>query len=267
MGDQKLISIDLRADFAFFKKPDYNDGLLLSYNIMHKPALLGILGAIIGLAGYQKKGELPEYYQKLKDLPVGVEPLGAEKGNFQKTSVKYTNTVGYANDDGNLIVDETMLIKPCYRCYLLLDTAISEHALLYENLSRGYAEFIPYLGKNEFQASWMDSGGENTFREYIFLPRANPERDYKIKTLFRKTVVVNDSTDTESVDTYSPYKLALTAETFVYFERLPFSFVNHPVMIQYLMESYAYSNLTIKKEVVLEGLYFIKELEAYVQLA
>ena len=56
MNNQRLISFDIQADFGFFKKPDYNDGVLLTYNMLHKPALLGILGAIIGLRGYRKKG-------------------------------------------------------------------------------------------------------------------------------------------------------------------------------------------------------------------
>ena len=47
MNNQRLISFDIQADFGFFKKPDYNDGVLLTYNMLHKPALLGILGAII----------------------------------------------------------------------------------------------------------------------------------------------------------------------------------------------------------------------------
>ena len=68
MNNQRLISFDIQADFGFFKKPDYNDGVLLTYNMLHKPALLGILGAIIGLRGYQKKGEWPEYYQRLAPL-------------------------------------------------------------------------------------------------------------------------------------------------------------------------------------------------------
>ena len=51
MNNQRLISFDIQADFGFFKKPDYNDGVLLTYNMLHKPALLGILGAIIGLRG------------------------------------------------------------------------------------------------------------------------------------------------------------------------------------------------------------------------
>ena len=44
MNNQRLISFDIQADFGFFKKPDYNDGVLLTYNMLHKPALLGILG-------------------------------------------------------------------------------------------------------------------------------------------------------------------------------------------------------------------------------
>ncbi len=121
-----LLSFDLRADFACFKKPDVNEGIILTFNCLHKPALLGILGAIVGLKGYSRKGEFPEYYHVFKDLPVGIEPLEGfhEKGNFNKTIIKYTNTVGYANADGNLIVTEQTLIRPGYRCYVLVDDDI-----------------------------------------------------------------------------------------------------------------------------------------------
>ena len=55
MNNQRLISFDIQADFGFFKKPDYNDGVLLTYNMLHKPALLGILGAIIGKGIFRKR--------------------------------------------------------------------------------------------------------------------------------------------------------------------------------------------------------------------
>ena len=42
MNNQRLISFDIQADFGFFKKPDYNDGVLLTYNMLHKRALLCI---------------------------------------------------------------------------------------------------------------------------------------------------------------------------------------------------------------------------------
>ena len=88
---EKIISIDLKADFGFFKKPDTNDPIYLTFNMLHKPALLGILGAILGLGGFSeakeeepkpKKGEkiktiLPEYFKKLNDLKIGIKPLTA----------------------------------------------------------------------------------------------------------------------------------------------------------------------------------------------
>ena len=83
----RLISVDLKAIFGFLKKPDINEGIYLTYNMLHKPGLLGILGAISGLAGYQQKGELPEYYQKLLGLRIAIRPLGAEKGLFVTTIV------------------------------------------------------------------------------------------------------------------------------------------------------------------------------------
>jgi CRISPR-associated protein Cas5h len=98
MANQKLISFDLIAEFGFFKKPDIND-IYLTYNMLHKPALLGILGAIIGLHGYQRNGELPEYYKELNHLKLGIQPLNSDKGNFPKDMIKYNNCVGYANSD------------------------------------------------------------------------------------------------------------------------------------------------------------------------
>ena len=152
MNNQRLISFDIQADFGFFKKPDYNDGVLLTYNMLHKPALLGILGAIIGLRGYRKKGEWPEYYQRLAALPVGIEPLEGrhEKGNFQKTIVKYTNTVGYANQDGNLLVEESMLpiwVKMNIRPGSEIRSGNMLLKLLYRKLIFG---FHPCLSKKEY---------------------------------------------------------------------------------------------------------------------
>lgn len=174
MNNQRLISFDIQADFGFFKKPDYNDGVLLTYNMLHKPALLGILGAIIGLRGYRKKGEWPEYYQRLAALPVGIEPLEGrhEKGNFQKTIVKYTNTVGYANQDGNLLVEESMLIRPAYRCYLLLSEEHPDHRKLYEYIREGWPSIFPiWVKMNIRPGSEIRSGNmllKLLYRKLIF---------------------------------------------------------------------------------------------------
>jgi CRISPR-associated protein Cas5h len=112
---ERLISIDLKSDFGFFRKPDVNNTVNLSYNMLHKPALLGILGAVVGLDGYKEKGKIPRYYEVLKDLRIGIEPLGHEKGNFGKTVIKYSNTLGYANSRSTYLTEEATLIKPSYR--------------------------------------------------------------------------------------------------------------------------------------------------------
>ena len=161
-----IISFDLRADFACFKKPDINEGTILTFNSLHKPALLGVLGAIVGLKGYNKRGEFPEYYQAFKDLPIGIEPIEGfhEKGNFSKTNIKYTNTVGYANADGTLIVTEQTLIKPAFRCYIMVDDEVKHQVILKERIFKGESFYLPYLGKNEFSA-WWDI---ETVKEYQF---------------------------------------------------------------------------------------------------
>ena len=249
--NEKLISFDIQSDFAFFKKPDYNDGVLLSYNMLHKPALLGVLGAIIGLAGYKEKGQPPEYYNCLKDLLVGIEPLEGkhEKGNFKKTSVKYTNTVGYANKDGNLLVEETMLISPGYRCYLLLSVENIYHNKIYEYLKLGNAEFIPYLGKNEFHAWFNDSFNEYEYKSFI------PESDFIIKSLFIK----EDSIRRRKVGARFSFSTMSMANKggFCYFERLPIGF--DEVLNQYELAEFAYTNWTLKKDgTLMDNLYLIK---------
>lgn len=251
MGNQKLISFDLQADFAFFKKPDYNDGLLLSYNMLHKPALLGILGAIIGLAGYQEKKKFPEYYQILSGISIGIEPLEGkhEQGNFSKTMVKYTNTVGYANQDGNLLIEECMLIRPGYRCYLLLSLDDVNQVKLYEYLKTGQAEYIPYLGKNEFQAWFSDSFIEYDFKDF------HPVADFRVSSLFIKEGVIKD----KCIKTKFRQSMGgvLNESSFSYFERLPVGF--DPVLLQYQLAEFVYTDWLFKADSEISMLFSIKD--------
>ena len=136
--NQRLISFDLKAEMGFLKKPDINDGLYLTYNMLHKPALLGILGAIAGMKGYEKNGEFPEYYTKLKHLKIGIQPLDSDKGNFTKEILSYNNSTGFASNEkgGNLIITEQILLKPSYRCFLLLNIDNKDENVLYENIEK-----------------------------------------------------------------------------------------------------------------------------------
>jgi CRISPR-associated protein Cas5h len=237
---QKLISIDLKADFGFFRKPDTNGTVNQSYNMIHKPALLGILGAIIGLEGYKEFGRLPQYYEILKDIKVGIEPIGDEKGVFKKTTIKYTNTVGYANKGSTFLTEEAVLINPGYRIYMLLDMEDSHQGLLYERLKAGEAEYLPYFGKNEFGVCYdnYDLKRGSSFREdYPIEQSVYDGKLYEIKSIFCKSIVVRNSVDDGADDfTDIDFDFILSINPFVYFERLPFCFEELPPRLEKVKE-------------------------------
>lgn len=257
-----LLSFDLRADFACFKKPDVNDGIILTFNCLHKPALLGILGAIVGLKGYAKKGEFPEYYEVFKDLPIGIEPLEGyhDKGNFSKTIVKYTNTVGYANADGTLIVTEQTLVKPAYRCYVMLDDSIEHQATLRQRILNCESVYLPYLGKNEFSAWWE----KESVKEYSFSEITQIDSSYEVSSLFIKQFSVSENREQEDREDFNFLDMSIPKEVFVFFERLPKKFDEK--LYQYELEKFSYTNVNIKASKVLHSLYFLEETKKYVQL-
>jgi len=247
----KIISFDLQADFGFFKKPDVNDGLQLSYNMLHKPALLGILGAILGLGGYEEKGKFPEYYERLAGIPVGIQPLAGrhEKGNFRKTVITYTNTVGYANKDGNLIVREHTLVRPGYRCYLGLDPEYNEdHQKLYDAILSGRARYVPYLGKNEFHTWWEPE----RVQEYVWEPFL-PENDFRVDSLFVKQYPLKDHR--QAPDFNFSTLSAVNDSSFAYFERLPLYFKDDPGFVQYELAEFAYTDWMFKLTSKINGLF------------
>lgn len=165
------ISLKLSGKTACFRKPDVNVYTYFTYNNIHKPALLGLLGAIAGLGGYTqlhdknrglKKGSLgyddwyPEFYKKLKHLKVSITPL-APNGYFSKKIQTFNNSVGYASQEagGNLIVREQWLENPQWQI-IILDDESDEFKKISEHLINRKSVFIPYLGKNDHPANIRD---------------------------------------------------------------------------------------------------------------
>lgn len=269
---EKLISFDLRADFGFFKKPDVNEGLVMTYNLLHRPALLGLLGAIAGLQGYDKKNQKPEYLEVLGALRIGIAPLNFEnesirhdKGNFQKTVIKYSNTVGYANANesgksgANLLITEQTLVRPAYRCFVLLDLADETQSVLNERIRRGEAYFLPYLGKNECLASW-----DNVMEWDNFRPFEPQEREFRIESVFiRKHSLRSTKAEPKPIPST---RTVMNASTFVYFERLPTGFDEE--LFQYELSEFAFADWVLSQESAIENLYEIHtgEIKQVIQL-
>jgi CRISPR-associated protein Cas5h len=157
----KSISFTLSGPFACFRKPDVNTKVYFTYNNIHKVALLGLLGAIIGLSGYRNERlfensekDYPEFYEVLSSLKVSVRPNG-KNGYFSKKIQYFNNSVGYASKEegGNLQVREQWLENPEWTIFLIQDKLNdSVWNKLCEYLLEKKSVFIPYLGRNDFPA-------------------------------------------------------------------------------------------------------------------
>jgi CRISPR-associated protein Cas5h len=267
---KKLISFTIKAEKGFLKKPDINDGIYLTYNMLHKPAILGILGAIIGLEGYQENGKLPGYYNKLKDIPVGVKPIDDEKGNFQKTVIDYTNTTGFANQGEKIkgfkefgathLINEQTLIKPSYKIYLLLDLEDDNQKQLYDNIKNQEAVYLPYLGKNDYSLWW----DKNEVEEYEWEKFEKSNSSFSISTVFQKNnITVKEAKEINENSDLFDFSTLPEIPQFVSFERLPINF--NETLYQYNYEDFAYASFRLKSDVELKNIYKIDD-ESFVQL-
>lgn len=158
----EALKFTLSGKNAFFKKPDVNTYLYFTYGNIHKVALLGMLGAIVGYDGYgQKKWtkskkdkyieEYPEFYEKLKDLKVSISP-SKNSSYIAKKVHTFNNSVGYASKEtgGNLIVKEQWLENPSWDIYIILDN--DEAKKVAEYILNRKTVYTPYLGKNDHLA-------------------------------------------------------------------------------------------------------------------
>lgn len=241
---KRAISFDIKADFGFLKKPDTNEPMYLTFNMIHKPFVLGLLGAILGEQGFQRNEVLPDYYVKLKDTPIGIYPLSDEydfKGVFQKTVITYNNGVGYASKEkgGNLIVTEQTLVNPSYRIYLLTD-----YEKLIKRIQNYEAEFLPYLGKNDFSL-WWENVQMYDYKEF------KPKSSYQVKSLFIKKTIVKDGKEVE--DDIPAWEMDFTGSEFMYFERLPIGYDEE--LYQYEYRPFVLTTFKLKQDYKIENLY------------
>lgn len=155
-----ILRFTLSGKTAFFKKPEVNTFYYFSYGNIHKVALLGMFGAILGYAGYNqmkpKNGRskkavekgYPEFYRELKNVKVSILPK-RKKGFIPKKIQTFNNSVGYASKEqgGNLIIKEQWLENPEWDICVLIDNEKSR--LLAESILQHKCVYVPYLGKND----------------------------------------------------------------------------------------------------------------------
>lgn len=244
----KILKFKLSGKTAFFKKPDVNTYMYFTYGTIHKVALLGIFGAILGYKGYNqmkthklsKKFDkdniiFPEFYSKLQNIKISIVPNN-KKGFIPKKVQVFNNSVGYYNKDKddkpcNLVVNEQWLENPSWDIYVLVDNEESEK--ISEYILNHKCLYTPYLGKNDHHADIKDA--ELLEEKYI---KEATEVD-KIDSLCHKKFFEVDMSAAE-VDDFSDDEIV---ENFKYEEQLPVGLDENTNM--YILETLMYTNMKL----------------------
>ncbi|WHH60985.1 type I-B CRISPR-associated protein Cas5b [Petroclostridium sp. X23] len=250
----KALMFELSGRTAFFRKPDVNSYINFTYNHIHKIALLGLLGTIIGLGGYNKQYKYrmgnrndvyPEFYQQLKDLKVSIIPL-CTNGVFQKSNHVFCNTTGFASKEngGTLVIREQWLEKPAWKIFILDDGSIDRIVfdILVKNIMCMQCKYIPYLGKKNHLAIIKECSivELDEVHDAKFIYSMFPRFNYDIKHQDGKT---HDGGIPYVFREYLPLRLRKEDNAYEYQE---FIYTNVEVCyLQKLYSVYTYKNCSI----------------------
>ena len=222
-----VLKFTLSGKQAMFKKPDVNSVHYYTYGHIHKPALLGLLGAILGYSGYAGMcctDVYPEYYQNLKDIHVSIRP-NADKGYFSKKIICFNNSVGYASRETgcNLIVKEQWIEDPSWDIFVMLDCDEAEKIAVH--VMEKKCVYVPYLGKNDHFADIGHVGIGKGFLCHDVMT---------LDCLFPK--------DSAVIDTDAALFCG-TEHSFKYEESLPIGL--DPDINQYVLSKFVYTNMPL----------------------
>ncbi len=223
-------SFDLIGEFAFFKKNDCNGLVYISYNFIHKPVILGIIGAIMGIPGLSmaEQGKFPEYFSLLKDINLSIKPYYHEP--FKKVVTGFNNSSGLASASSDnhgqtwQIKEEVLIGNPYIKFTIfILDEGsidVSFMEKLKTRLQKGETEYPLYFGKNEFFAY------HEGYDEYEV--QKLTEREVFVHSLIKKgnredgeTVSIKEL----SFSDFDPFDLESVGGNTIY-EHLPYDFDN-----------------------------------------
>ena len=150
------IKFDLCGKNAHFKNPENNINIEVSYDNIPKTALVGSLGAILGLRGRQHERELGylEYLEELKGIKVSIIP---HKPRWRKYIDEMNNSTGFANIGGNQIIRKQILEDVRWTIFIQKEGIKEEYwNTLSKMLEERTSNFPIFLGKKEYKARISD---------------------------------------------------------------------------------------------------------------
>lgn len=199
----KALKFDIYGKYAFFKNPENNIGTEFSFEHIHKPAILGILGAVLGLKGKDctnKDNPYPEYYQVLKDIKVSLIPNKIVFNNFKETT---TNTTGFANKDGGTQVLHRKILQNVRMTIYVLQNNVNDKywSKLVDLLSKHESTYPLYLGNNSYKAQ-VDNVS------IVELSKLEDVEEVVIDSIFNKSIIKEKYNYTKN-DMMIPYDLMM----------------------------------------------------------
>ena len=238
----EALKFTLSGDSAFFKDNVINT-VYLTYGNIHRVALLGIFGAILGYGGYSKQNDMlkkknkkkpdyPEFYEKLKDIKISIVSNG-KNGYFNKKLQTFNNSVGYASKEegGNLIVKQFWLENPSWGIYILLDC--DEAKKIADYMQNRKAIYLPYLGSNDHLANIMDV-------EIIDIEEKMSSEDETIEIL---SMIKDSDISEKKKNVFSMDKNSIRDDIYKYSEYLPVTLSKE--LNQYEKEKMTITNMSI----------------------
>lgn len=158
---KRVIKFTLSAPHAHIREESMNQFLYSTYLNPHRNMLLGLLGNIIGLKGYNSlnRQQEPEWYQKLKHIKYAIINNGVN-GEFTSQNVVYTNTTKQINNGNSLQIREVWLYDVSWTIYLVIEDKITEKIADYI-INKKRANGMLYLGKGQHYAIISDASVEN----------------------------------------------------------------------------------------------------------
>ena len=238
----EALKFTLSGNSAFFKDNVINT-VYLTYGNIHRVALLGMFGAILGYGGYSKQNDMlkkknkkkpdyPEFYEKLKDIKISIVSNG-KNGYFNKKLQTFNNSVGYASKEegGNLIVKQFWLENPSWGIYILLDC--DEAKKIADYMQNRKAIYLPYLGSNDHLANIMDV-------EIIDIEEKMSSEDETIEIL---SMIKDSDISEKKKNVFSIDKNSIRDDIYKYSEYLPVTLSKE--LNQYEKEKMTITNMSV----------------------
>lgn len=155
----KAIKFDIEGHTAFFKNPCINStsetDMWFSFPHIHKIAIAGIIGALIGKDGYRARNDqtYPSFWEDFKNIKVAIIP---SKPIFKKKVVGCANTTGFANQESkfgkSMVYGEQWLMgtedEPLKWSIYIEDTEEKIFNDICDAIMNGRMVYMPYLGNN-----------------------------------------------------------------------------------------------------------------------